>query len=452
MADANKNKITKGQDRHPAVTPSAAQNTTPEDTALDAQIDTTREKVSALIIAPTVPTPRRASQQNIAAAAQAAAPHDNAHVEHKTPPPRHEAQDAVDIYAVAGPYRAEMLGKDITDALQSMEKGETPITDIGKEIAKLKQKDPTGYAHLKNSDLKDLLRTSCFEAILYGQRETMYDDMNRQKITIYKGNDIGEGGIGVVAHVAYATAGETRLKFGAIKRPHPDVDFREEVQGAMTISDWNHPNIVKPLFISREQVIYETGEHTEDLRKPLKNAESADPTEYFAMLLDVGKGLQEYRRRKLFHGDIKESNVLRMQTGHDQHGNKTFKTVIIDNTPMDYKMSIRTRQATPGYHFTENEIVDTANAFFRKGYSNEQVEQHFGRATDVRAYGEMIENAIIEKMPEILEDPAMTELIARLKDPIRAGEPEMLQKAMDAVQSIITKTTKPVFLPLMPLQ
>jgi hypothetical protein len=348
--------------------------------------------------------------------------------------PHRESQDAVDAYVKLGNSRPVIIRAEINVALHQLQQGETPTTALGKEIAKLKQRDPVGYEHLEKSSLPDLIRTSCFEAILYGQRETM-QDLNGKTITIYKGNDIGSGGMGVVAHVAYAVEGGKQLQFGAIKRPHPAEvgNFRQEVTGAQTVNEWNSPNIIKALHIGNDQIIYETSEQAHSMRDAHKTSK---PSEYMDMLLEVGEGLTEFSKRELFHGDLKELNVLRLKTGVDAQGQPIFKTVIIDNSPMQFQRSLESRPGTAHYMFTSPEYLKGQQELQNQGLDGSQIAHHFGRATDVRAYGQMIEHAVGKIIPTMANDPVIKQLIANCKDPITAGMPGMLQKTIDALKII----------------
>lgn len=328
------------------------------------------------------------------------------------------------------------LRDDVFKGFQNIDQGKLPETPLGEAILRLKIHDPEAYSDLRQSDFSRLFQTECLEAIIYGKKETMQDN-NGIKVTIYVGRDIAKGGMGTVANVLYRAEGGTTTSFAVIKRPLVGAEhfFLEEMQAAETVSTWNHEHIVTPLHASPDRIMYETSADAENLVTALRRN---DPIEQYAQrLIEVGQGLQEYQRNRMFHGDLKEANAM------------TFdgKTKIIDNAPIPYDGVLNKGwPATPGYMLEPMELYTTSADLRLKGHSPESVGEHLGRAIDLKAYGVMINQMIDTYSPDwktFGQHPELAQLIADLHHPLKAGEPGMLEHAMEMIKNVSLKGSPP---------
>ncbi len=353
---------------------------------------------------------------------------------------------------------AEAQAKITQKALELIEKGETPRTQFQEDIQYLKNTDPETYELLKKSDLQSLARTECLSAMLNGRKETMTDS-NGKKITFYRGKELGKGGVGVVANVAYRLEGETALTFAAIKRPlDPQTDtFQEEVEAGRIVQTWESDHIMKPLHLSENLIIYESGREATDFLK-MYNDKDTKAADYFTSLHEMGKGLQEYQKRGMFHGDIKFANVMKLDG----------KVKIIDNTPVghseledriiiDNKGQVWLDWPNTGYFSVTGEgMKKTRDILIQKGLFASQINGHLGRAIDVVSYGKMIKESLKRFAPGWESNQDIQNFMDRLSDPLTAGEPGMLEEAMAFMNTLaqtnggitdITITPAPTFVP-----
>ncbi len=353
---------------------------------------------------------------------------------------------------------AEAQAKITQKAIELIEKGEKPTTRFEEDVKYLKQTDPETYELLRKSDLESLARTECLSAMLAGRKETM-TDMNGKKIIFYRGKELGKGGVGLVANVAYQVEGEAGLKFAAIKRPlDPKSDtFKEEMEAGKIVQSWEGDHIMKPLHLSESLIIYESGREATDFLKMYTDPDIKG-AEYFAGLHEMGKGLQEYQKRGMFHGDIKFANVMSFDG----------KVKIIDNTPVAYA-GLENRIITDWNgktwidwphtdHFSVKgeSLRQTRDVLMKKRLSISQINSHLGRAIDAISYGKMIQESLNKFSPDWRSNQEVSDLMDTLSDPLTAGEPGMLERAMafvdqmaqtNGVASGITIAPAPTFIP-----
>lgn len=292
-------------------------------------------------------------------------------------------------------------------------------------LTDLKNRDPQGYEIIQNNNLAELKRTEIYDAILRGAKETT-TNAEGKKITFYRGKYIAAGGMGTISNVAFVPEGETKLTFGAIKRSLAGKEnyFEAEVEAAKLIQNWNHPNIIKPLVIQPNFIIFESSTDAKNLEQGM---EKKDNSQYFGELVDIGRGIQELQRRGYFHGDIKERNGLML--------NGVGK--IIDLTPVDFQ-SVQTSNwpKTDGYYHEAGNMHRAILGLKKYGLSNEEVNNHLGRAIDTYAYAQMLATALNRYQPGWYADKKMVNFLEECRNSLTGGEEGMMER-MIKVAAII---------------
>lgn len=370
----------------------------------------------------------------------------------------------VDILALRSFRRsrkAEDVHRLLKEEIEHVQNGKAATDEMSALLYRLKERDHHGYEIVATNDPERLLNTECIDGIVAGNK-IEFVDTNGHTVIAYVGKDIGEGGIGKIAHVVYTTPENGSAGFAVIKKPKEEKErwFAREVEAAQEIASWNHPHIIKPLHIHDNVIVYETGENAIDLHSALlKDGYAVSGEEYFEMLHDLSEGLFEYQRRGKIHSDIKEANVLRMQIGKDPNGNPLYQVKIIDNTPLAYeRFSITNRSYTAEYAFEQEELIGLYNKLLQSGMDTQLVRQVIGRAIDVRAYGEMFLNALAQHVftvdahllfsrniygprlakyiIKLTDDPHLIDIIKRIYDPWHAGQPGFLEEIVRTVDYI----------------
>ncbi|MCX6734175.1 MAG: hypothetical protein NTX63_05215 [Candidatus Peregrinibacteria bacterium] len=292
-------------------------------------------------------------------------------------------------------------------------------------LTDLKNRDPQGYEIIQNNDLAELKRTEVYDAILRGAKETTTNAEGR-KVTFYRGKYIAAGGMGTISNVAFVPEGETKLAFGAIKRSLAGKEnyFAAEVNAAKLIQGWSHPNIIKPLIVQDNFIIFESAADAMDLAHGL---EGKDNSRYFSELIDIGRGIQEMQRRGYLHGDIKELNGLTL--------NGVGK--VIDLTPVSFQ-DVQTANwpKTDGYYHEAGNIYRAILGLKKYGLSNEEVNNHLGRAIDTYAYAQMLATALNRYQPGWYADKKMVNFLNECRDALTGGEEGMMER-MIKVATII---------------
>ncbi len=284
-------------------------------------------------------------------------------------------------------------------------------------LADLKNRDPQGYEIIKNNDLAELKRTEVYNAILRGAKETT-TDAEGKKVTLYRGKFIAAGGMGTVSNVAFIREGEAKLTFAVIKSAlaGSENNFAAEVNAAAIISTWNHPNIIKPLVIKPDFIIFESSADAEDLAHGISKKASG---QYFGGLIDIGRGIQELQRRGYFHGDIKELNGLTL--------NGLGK--IIDITPVDFQ-SVRTSiwPKTDGYHHEAGNMYRALLGLREVGLNDQEINNHLGRSIDTYAYAQMLETALNRYRPGWNANTKLVVFLHECREAQTGGEAGMMER------------------------
>ena len=376
-----------------------------------------------------------------------------------------DTEKLTDLRRAAGNEKA--FGMLLRRQVESIASGKKPAENdvVGNIIGRLAKNDPALFEALAKGDIERIAGTEALEAMVAG-RKLEFIDINGNKITAYVGKDIGKGGLGQVAEVAYI-APDGALSHAAIKRPHPgnEKPFIDEGKAQVLVQSWGeHPNIIQPLVVGKDYIIYETGPEAADMHKAYENTGGS---EYFADLASVTDGLIFFHSKGYFHGDIKQANILRyIESGPDGKPKKMVK--IIDNSPVDPASDIAgnmTYPKTPGYFLWPPDIGDVSITLMNRGMPEEGRRAWVGRAQDAYANGvmwadtlgyyaseiphmsstekeHMVEYVIdvsiaIEKHEPLPEPPTVTNpqinavlgFVADSLNPLKSGDPNFLQNS-----------------------
>ncbi len=297
----------------------------------------------------------------------------------------------------------------------------------------VKKIDPQGHELIEKNDLAELKRTEVYDAILRGEKE-MTTDAQGRNITFYRGKFIAAGGMGSISNVAFVRDGETKLHFAAIKQSHVGKEqyFDAEVEGAKMINDMNHPNIIKPLIIKPDFIIFESSSDARNI--VYERFAGPGVGKYFGALVDAGRGIQELQRHGYFHGDVKEGNILML--------NGVAK--VIDISPLPFQ-DVQSRQwpKTPGYSYEEMDITESGVELRRRGLTNLEINNHLGRAIDTLAYAKMMRNALNRYRPGWKADGKLENFINACADPVTGGKEGMLERAIQFATILKTEQRLP---------
>jgi hypothetical protein len=317
------------------------------------------------------------------------------------------------------------LGNSFNDSLKmGLERIAAGNPDRSKKLdvvlTNLKYRDEEGYGILR--DNFDKIDGNILMAIVQGSKIEFHDE-NGQRILAYQGNHIGEGGMGSVAHVAFAVDGRTDLQFGVIKTPHEaerDM-FRVEGQNARLPQQWNHPNINKALHISDKFIIYETGKDAKNL---FEAANHLTPQQMGEVLKQITLGLIHYDMEGYMHCDIKELNVI--VYFEDTPAGPKIKAQIIDNNPV---------RASDFEHGQASSFAATTGYFSQQTQIDVITGDAHSASIDQYALGVIIENQYADRTdfsPEMRQ--YFKDLAAYLKQPQPRNETNRLDTVLSGLE------------------
>ena len=312
-------------------------------------------------------------------------------------------------------------------------------------LKRLSERDPEGFRMLSSIDNHELLVSSgCLESVISGRRKINLKS-NNGDFTAYIGKEAGSGGVGKAEYIIYQEKG-TKPRIACLKRKHSHISadlFAEEIAGAQKVSKWGHPNIIKPLAVGSDFIIYETGAKAFDLFRGLDKLPADKWLNLYKQQLATVK---TYWDNGVFHGDLKSLNVL---TFIDESGKRVVK--IIDNAPIKFEKStqlVKTHFSdilvlgeyrvpwpqTVDYSFLGDEITLALNKLmYGKNLSIKEVNKWMGRAQDVKAQSRMLHQAVLtyfdkKTLPKLsskqkkLHSDIMN-LIGDSSDIMKAGKP-----------------------------
>jgi hypothetical protein len=230
------------------------------------------------------------------------------------------------------------LGPELELSISRIETGKMDVqNEIDAALERLKQRDPVGYRILSSNSTN--LDVNYIQAIIQGSR-VEFSDTNGQRIIAYDGGHIASGGMGAVYRVAYVVEGSSELKYAVIKRPHEHTkeQFEKEKQSAELVQAWDSEYINKSLHIGEEAIIYETGKNSKSMSERLPTLSDYDAV---GVLIDSLRGVAEYQKRGYLHGDLKEANILIIDTKRGP------RAQLIDNSPVS-----KDNTGTEGWAYT----------------------------------------------------------------------------------------------------
>ncbi len=121
----------------------------------------------------------------------------------------------------------------------------------------------------------------------------------------------------------------------------------------------------------------------------------------------------------------------------DANGQDIWQVKIIDNSPVGYdRSSVPDWPRTPSYSFEIPEMTASIKALHERGMQQPEIDAWMGRAQDARAYGRMLEKAFSHYMPEWQNNPKLKGIVDKLKSPLHAGEPGLIQEAKGVVAEV----------------
>ncbi len=270
--------------------------------------------------------------------------------------------------------------KLVTQAIEGTFAGQgNQLTSV---FERLKKESPQTFELVRNTDSKILVESGCLEEILRGFK--IESNGSQGVVGIYVGNNnLGKGAFGSVDEVLFHRPGDKKLTRGAYKKAHGEAQkeiFNIERADAKKIMDeWeDHPNIIKPLDIGEDYIIYETGSNANSLDKAVKTL----PAEgMFKALQEATEGVEHIWSTGHFHGDIKPANII----SYMDKGERVTK--IIDLSPSELE-KMQAKAYTPLYSFTEEQIQEAAKALMkREGMKPIDAASWISRAQDSKALG-----------------------------------------------------------------
>lgn len=344
----------------------------------------------------------------------------------------------------AHPEKLDELKELVRDNIRHIEAGESVDNEIARILKGIKENDPDGYQMIVHGDIETLINTECFEGIVLGNKVKFVDSKGESVVGFF-GKHAGQGTFGAVHRIVYRAHGDDKVHFAVAKQPFEKGNsvFAQEIEGASQIQHWNHPNIIQPLHISPDIIIYESSEIALDLFDARAKALPAE--EYLIYLRQALDGLIEYRKRGLLHGDVKPGNVLVLKTGTDEFGKNLYTAKLIDNTPHPYNEMIvpntdavfQTWACTPNHSFTIEAFAQKYNELLSSGITKQEAVQTLGRAVDAYSYGVMLRNTFNRYLPEWTEDTGISTMLNTLLDPLTGGRPGALEFAAQSLDKVI---------------
>lgn len=228
----------------------------------------------------------------------------------------------------------DTLAREFNRALQLLSKPDTTIksNDIAANmLRRLGERSPELLEALKTSDIPAMIQSECMDAVL-ASRSTQLTDIRGNTFDTFTGKVINAGAMGELSHIAYLAPvnGSLSFQLAAIKTPHDNPTakdvFRGEVSSAGQLMLIDHPNIIKPLKIGNDFVIYETSRNAMPFGKAVEKLGADIAWELYRQ---AKRGADELQNRDLYHRDIKPDNILILeQIG--PNGEITYVAKVID--------------------------------------------------------------------------------------------------------------------------
>jgi hypothetical protein len=219
------------------------------------------------------------------------------------------------------PASIRMLEKDIDEMLTNT---------FGKIDNEMKARilDEINQQIMKPEDLavfeanKENVTPELMDALMVGG-ETFTS--GEQTIRIYKGGDIGAGGMATVNNAWFVQKPSNKLQQGVVKVPHEETKpyFEYETDMADNLSDALKSdtseasnNVIKPVFASKEIIIYnkitDVKEETRDLQETI---DTMSMKEWLSQFAGGVQGLVYLHRNGITHNDFKPANIVAGKNG-----------------------------------------------------------------------------------------------------------------------------------------
>lgn len=288
-------------------------------------------------------------------------------------------------------------------------------------LIRLRDRDPVGYQILTKNFGK--LTFDYMKAIVEGRG--IEGTSRGRRIRAFRDGEIGQGGMGHVAHTAYVEEGSTEIKFAVIKMAydHTRETFKGDVKGAEITHEWDHPNINKALEVTDSFIIFETGTNVRPLNEEVKSASAVDT---IRMLRQVIAGIAKYQQEGYIHGDIKPQNIIVIDTPQGR------QVQLIDNTPV--KASKSDPRIGQGLYMVTHSPFYTNEKLLPDVLNNPEA---YFRAIDTYSLAVMM-----AEMKRAEFGPEFENLYDRAADPDFADRPSFLSE-LDGELAIIEQRLTP---------
>lgn len=330
-------------------------------------------------------------------------------------------------------------------AIKEVTSGEKPSNFVGEALLSLKERDPLGFQIItKADDLKRLGQTEAIQGIFRGNKIEFTNHLGHQ-VQGYLGSHLGQGGLGTVDNFIYMENG--KVYFAAIKRPRDmygithrqqivDKAMKSEAQAAQQLQTWDSKHLIRVLHVDNNGkfIVYETAKDTKDVADILHSNTPLPFIEYLGVMKNIIHGIQDYHAQGMFHGDIKELNVLAMRN----NGSEAYSYRIIDNSPNAFSESIQGNWFhTTEYSFTENQLQIAQKRLRKEGKTTQEVSQNIGRSIDAKAVSKMMTNAFEAYFgPDWRNKKALQEVVRPLFNPVSGGRIDTLENLLKDLDNI----------------
>lgn len=272
----------------------------------------------------------------------------------------------------------------------------------GKILSRFRERNPEQFEMLSHSNVEHLVSSNCLDAIIAGDYVDLSVEPGKTQ-RVFEGSRIGKGGGGEMFNVALTSPDGNAFTVGAMKKPFNTASgramFAFEKAAAIEISSWQNENIIKPMVVGENFIIYETSPRCMSYSEALTTLGPAEVMRLYGEALNGFKYAEQ--RTGFIITDPKPDNILIMEV--TVGGQKKYVAKLIDNSLVAPDKIVEFKYPHTGWYAPTSTDINKSQYLLRlQGKSQPEINAWMGRAYSNHCRGRIMEDLILgvyEKVP-----------------------------------------------------